>query len=95
MGIYINPPDRTKEEWLEEFGERLSAPPTWPPPTGKAIVCLIHNQFFTAAGVCYSMGELRGFTYPHDVRRKDWFYVPLPALRTVLTEQEMNDIDLH
>lgn len=88
MSYYINPPDCTKEEFLE-------ANATWratgfdPHKQGDdVLVCLVDNGMFTAAGICYSDGERQAFAHP-DGRYKIWFYVPLEKLRPFLFEQEI------
>lgn len=87
MGLYINPPDTTKEEWLEENGLELREAPKvhrdgW--ANGPAYtVCLMQNPGFTAAGVCYSRRELVEFSDPQDLRHKRWFFVSEEKLREV------------
>lgn len=73
MGYYINPPTRTKEEWLEENGEKIPQPMTFSPPKGMAYVCLILNPSFTAAGIVFDEREFEVFTHPSDLRPKRWF----------------------
>jgi hypothetical protein len=41
-------------------------------PTGTALVCVIHNGPFDAAGFVYDDRELAGFTDPDDTRPKTW-----------------------
>jgi len=77
MGYYINPPDRTKEEWLEEFGEEAITP-TWPATEGMVPICLIDNGAFTAAGIAYNEAEFNAFMAPDSgmQRPRTWYYVP-------------------
>ncbi|KKK55786.1 hypothetical protein LCGC14_3071060 [marine sediment metagenome] len=63
MGDYINPPEGTKEDWLEENGELVAAP-SWPPPADMVLVCLVDNGPFTAAAICYDEGEFSEFNAP-------------------------------
>lgn len=63
MGYYINPPEGTKEQWLEKFGQMISDP-AWPAPEGMIPVCLIENPTFTAAGIAYCEEEFKGFLAP-------------------------------
>lgn len=51
MGLYINPPEGTKEEWLLEHGQETETP-TWPAPAGQLPICLVENPAFTAAAIC-------------------------------------------
>lgn len=86
MGLYINPPDKTKEEWLAEHGEplgqTLSREEEWHTPSGF-LVCLVNNGPYTAAGVCISASELREFDRPDDPRPKLWWRVKEENLLTV------------
>lgn len=76
MGLYINPPKGTKEEWLTANGNLLGAKPPDAHKFGKdLVVCLVDNGLFTAAGVCYSQRELEAFSDPSDGRMKFWFMV--------------------
>ena len=52
MGFYVNPPDMTKEEWLQKHGQ-VTETPAWPVPEGTILVCLVKNPTFTAAGIAY------------------------------------------
>ena len=50
------------------------ASPSWPPPDGKVLVCLVENYVFTAAAVAYSEAEMKAFCDPQDsLRPKSWF----------------------
>ena len=92
MGIYINPPDCSKEEFLSKHG--ISADP-------KAImelhnfkesivlpVIIVHNQFFSAAAVCYSRQEMEAFLDPKDFRPKKCHFVP----RDILEDESKSGI---
>lgn len=65
MGAYINPPNETKEWWLERVGECVSIKTRWDDiPDNKLPVILMFNEMFTAAGVGVDKdeyGELAGF----------------------------------
>lgn len=72
MGYYINPIDKTKEEWLMENGLRaLSSDKR---PEGFHFVCLVDNGGFTAAGIAFNDQEKEAFMHP-DNRHKYWFIV--------------------
>lgn len=74
MGYYINPRDKTKEQYLAACGEELPSCPKWTDiPQGKVLVCWINNGFMTAAAIAYSERELEDFTRPNDPRPKKWF----------------------
>jgi hypothetical protein len=81
MGFYINPPNgEAKSVFLERVGQRI------PPPTAKfhysdvpndvAIVCLVSNGSWDAAGIAYSEEELHRFAYPGDRRPRKWYLIP-------------------
>lgn len=84
MGYYINPKDRTKEQWLRENGEEV------PPMLAKELaaangshmpVVLVDNGYFTAAGIVYNVDELMAFTGPDDPRPKTFYSVPREKLQ--------------
>lgn len=74
MGLYINPQDGTKTEWLEANGVQLNEEIKFP-EQGNSIVCLIDNGVFDAAAVAYSERELEHFQID-DGRNKKWYIVP-------------------
>lgn len=84
MGVYINPPDQSKEQWL--LANAVETPGRRQPkslgdvPPGHALVCLVDNGPFTAAAVIYDEGELAAFSDPDDWRPKSWFVVPVRPL---------------
>lgn len=84
MGIYINPSDQTKEEFLEEHSGVVGLP-SWPPPVGHVLVCLVDNGPFKAAAVAYSEEEFKEFSHP-DGRPKTWFHVQVEPLWAVIPE---------
>ncbi len=77
MGYYIDPPDRTKESWLQEHGQEVETP-SWPAEDGMVLICLVDNGAFRAAGICYSEAEFDAFRAPdHGYQRpRTWYYVP-------------------
>jgi hypothetical protein len=96
MGIYINPKDRSKEEWLTANAVTISnnAPPTFR-EGDNIVVCLVDNGGFTAAAVAYSQRELQTFKR-EDGRPKLWCQVPIAKLSTVLEfdlEKEMGEME--
>ena len=87
MGYYINPPEGTKEEWLENNGLEVMGPAWALLATnfpglmnhleGRGVyVCLVDNGPFTAAAVAYSEAEFNAFNHPSDYRPKKWYVVP-------------------
>ena len=74
MGYYIERPDGgrfNKAEWLieEHSAVEVIEPPPW--LDDAAIVCVINNGAFEAAGYAYSPDELAAFSHP-DRRPKRW-----------------------
>lgn len=95
MGAYINPPNMTKEQWLQENAEMMPDPPHYVDRrTGLAAVCLVHNvegentALFTgtAAAIAYSRDEFIRFFRPGDLRDKEWFIAPISKLKEVSRE---------
>lgn len=94
MGLYINPENMTKEQWLKEnyMEMLLAAPPRLPFDFPKTVhVCLVDNGPFTAAGVIFSQRELEAFSYPSDNRRKIWFLVPYEKIEAVCGKEACHD----
>ena len=92
MGCYINPPDMTKEQWLEENASELPPPPDSLEKfidkyeSGKQpfyIVCLVDNGYFTAAAVAFDKDELMAFANTTDLRPKKWYVATYEALTRV------------
>jgi hypothetical protein len=86
MGYYINPLSGTKEEFLE----REATPFTMSKEVryadiepDKALVCLMNNGPFTAAGIVYRQRELEEMTLPTDLRPKKWFTISRDKLWAV------------
>lgn len=82
MGIYINPEDRTKEEFLVPYFPGIQEP-IMPTDDSLALVCWVDNGQFTAAGIVTDQRELDAFTEPDDNRPKLWFVVPKEELYKV------------
>ena len=84
MGYYINPPDCTKEMWLETYGQRISEAEAKAHSAGdRLVVCLVDNGPFTAAGIAFDDRERDAFARP-DARAKYWYIVPRGALEPYL-----------
>lgn len=41
-------------------------------PEGKALIVVVDNRVFEAAGLCYDKGEFRAFTDPEDTRNRQY-----------------------
>lgn len=84
MGCYVNPPDKSKESWLEENAMELPTLPSANDITPETIpVCLVDNGPFTAAAVAYCESELAVFQNPADTRPKRWFLADVEDLKAV------------
>jgi hypothetical protein len=84
MGVYVNPQDMSKEDWLALHGQILLDPPKWEDiEEGKLPVCLVQNAFFSAAGIAFSESELACFSNPSDPRPRSWFMVSIKDLEKV------------
>lgn len=91
MGIYIDPHDRSKEQFLADFGVEID-----PQYAGKILesgthlpVCLVDNGHgFTAAAVAYDQRELSRISDPRG-RRVRWYSVHLDYLVQVAPELKM------
>jgi len=94
MGIYINPKDKSKEEWLhnnavKEHSFLTSSSIKWEEiPENCLPVCLVDNGLFTAAGVAYSENEFDMFNDPSDRRFKLWYIVKIENLVEVLPPKD-------
>jgi len=86
MGLYINPKNMSKEEWLIENRTNVFLQP---PnnlkmiPYNHVLVCIVDNGKFTAAAVIYDGDELEAFADPSDNRPKIWNIVPLEKIKEV------------
>lgn len=73
MGYYVNPPGESKEKFLEREGIPCDGDFGLMADGATALVCLVDNVAFTAAGVVFSEGEHEAFA--DLTRRKKWFLV--------------------
>jgi hypothetical protein len=84
MGYYVNPITESKESFLLREGQRVDKPDSYNRiPRDKALVVLVDNGMFTAAGVAYSQDEFEAFTDLRDGRRKSYFVVERDKLYPV------------
>ncbi len=52
-------------------------------PAGKALICVVDNQLFEAAGYCFSPEEFSVFSEPSDPLPKTWLYMDLDKAQTL------------
>jgi len=75
MGFYINTNcnQGKANELVKSHGAIKIATPRWfnDVPVDKALICVVENGFFDAAGYCYDEHEFNAFVEP-DGRRKQW-----------------------
>lgn len=86
MGYYVNPPQESKEAFLEKNGIHAHSDIkiAWSEvPEGFLPVVLLDNGPFTAAGIAYSERELEAFTSPTDRRPRKIYMVPIEKLLLV------------
>ena len=80
MGYYINTPDsKGKAEYIVNVygGELIPfAPKSYADiPVGKALIVVVDNGLFEAAGWAYSESEFKVFTDPHETRYRDYVLI--------------------
>ena len=82
MGLYINPLNQSKEEFLAAHGKLVSVGATLAHVSfSNAIpVILVDNYTFTAAAVGYSAREIAAFFHPEDLRPKQCWLLPREAV---------------
>lgn len=86
MGMYINPIDMSKEQWLGEHGFMIPQSEAPYALTDKTMpVCHVDNGAFTAAGIGFCKEEIEAFSQPDDRRPKQWFVVHRDDLKPFLT----------
>ncbi|NLC31413.1 MAG: hypothetical protein GX765_05180 [Candidatus Moranbacteria bacterium] len=83
MGFYVNPPNESKESFLDREGMVAPSNPriTWDSiPKGYLPVVLVDNGPFTAAAIAYCERELDEFTGMDDYRPRQIFMVKIKKL---------------
>jgi len=74
MGYYIEGPIKGKAMFIksEYDGEYVNCPQSFDEvPEDKALIVVVDNGPFEAAGYCFDQREFEAFTYP-DPRPKRW-----------------------
>lgn len=75
MGFYIEGPSTSKAPFIvsEYDGKIIPQPEKFEDiPADKALICVVDNVYFEAAGYCFSAREFEAFTSPRDERPKKW-----------------------
>lgn len=83
MGCYINPKDRSKEDFLAEHGTQMPIVKPELVPKDHVAVCWVDNGRFTAAGIAFDENEMESFLQDVQDRPHIWFIVPTEKLRDV------------
>ncbi len=91
VGFYVDPPDCSKVEWLDKYGELYKGGISKFNEDEyhdlvfvdkKLPVCLVDNGLFKAAGIGFSLDETSHFNRP-DGRSKIWYIVPIENLKEI------------
>lgn len=87
MGCYVDPPNETKEKFLEREGREVESDYITQnykqiKEKDKLPIVLVDNGPFTAAGVCYVEREFERFVR-YDNSPKRFFIVPIEKLKSV------------
>lgn len=80
MGYYIQGPTLGKAKFIiENYGaERISEPDSFTDiSSDKALICVVSNYVFEAAGFCHNQREFDEFTYEGDARAKEWLIMDI------------------
>ncbi len=75
MGYYIETKDSNKvKEIVNNHGGRIIIQPEKfeEIQMDEALICVVDNYLFQAAGFCYDEIEFKAFTSPNDDRPKTW-----------------------
>ena len=85
MGFYVDPPNETKEAFLKREGMVVPKADWDKVPKDMAIVVLVDNGAFRAAGIAFSEKEYHVFTdhNPRDPRPRTIYLVKKQALKDV------------
>jgi hypothetical protein len=87
MGLYINPPQESKETFLDQYGRMITLRDfqSFDLTSKEVPVCLVDNGPFTAAAIAYSKMEIAAFTDPTDYRLKEYWAVPVECITEELS----------
>ena len=90
MGYYINPKNKTKEEWLLKNAQELTKKEAFYSIADNKIAILvwINNGPFTACGIAFSEDEFLAFTMESDHRPKKFFVIEREKLKEVVEDYE-------
>lgn len=75
MGFYIEGPVTSKAQFIvsEYDGKIIPQPKSFSDvPADKALICVVDNGPFEAAGYCFGEREFECFSSPRDIRERTW-----------------------
>jgi hypothetical protein len=78
MGYYIQGPAKCKAQYIvsEYDGEIIAEPKYFNMlPVDKALVCVVDNGAWEAAGYCHNEKEFNMFANPRDRRPRKWLII--------------------
>tara|TARA_R110000751_G_scaffold215713_7_gene319168 strand:- start:1109 stop:1396 length:288 start_codon:yes stop_codon:yes gene_type:complete len=88
MGLYINPPNMSKENWLTQHATPTSKS-QWQDTTSyfdPVLLAHLNNGQFTALGIAYDASEQSRMTHPLDTRPVNYHFAPRTAVLAVAPE---------
>ena len=84
MGFYLQGPNLGKADYLvlNEGARRVTKEDALEALKKgvEAVVCVVSNYAFEAAGYCYSEREFEAFCDPSDARQKEWLVMDLKTV---------------
>ena len=80
MGVYIDPANGTKEEWLKKHGQKFLTFRWNYLEAGELPVILVKNPAFTAAAIAFCEEEFDIFMNPRDERYKEIYICKISDL---------------
>ena len=87
MGLFIETDDRTRKALFlvaHHGGEIIPEPRSFGEiPPGKALIVVVHNSGFEAAGFAFNEREFLAFTFPGDFRPKDFVLLDRSVAETL------------
>ncbi len=95
MGLYINPNDSSKEQWLQSKAREVTQDEfKFETGTGEVPLVWVDNGPFSALGVTYSEREFKEFTRSDDPRPRKFYYASLADVQDVIGDDSRYDISV-
>jgi hypothetical protein len=80
MGYYIEtaqPTEKAKQLFdLYQEAELVLSPESFDFTSDFALICVVENGLWDAAGIAYNADERDAFNNPNDTREKTWLKIP-------------------